>query len=224
MLFSDKPGSRERHIKRKYQNPLFGEFVISQADIEQAQQLDAQDVDLFMNQFRDLVQRAANLEPNAEADEILKIKEQLDKSYEQCSGLAGDQSEIKDMLKRLVKVIMQTMWGAVGQDMQAHSKLEMEVQARESHFALLEHTLIVDLLNPQSPIEENELVPTLLSEPAETVKLAMQLFAPEQQAVLIKLGQELLADMQISDPIIEMAKQRLSEMEEMMQGINQMPS
>ena len=114
--------------------------------------------------------------------------------------------------------------GAVDQDIQAHSKLEMEVQARESHFVLLEQPVIVDLLNPQSPIEEDELVPTLLSESSAGLALAMQLFGPEQQAILVKLAQELLDTFQFNDEKIEHAKQRLSEMKAMMQSISPVPS
>jgi len=112
----------------------------------------------------------------------------------------------------------------VGQDLQAHDKLQMEVQARESHFALLEHSLIADLLRPDSPIEEDELVPTLLSDSAQAVKLAMQLFMPEQQAALCQSAGALIAELPQDDPVVQQAQQRLADMEDMLQPLNQMPS
>lgn len=162
--FSKRPGAHERRLIRRYRNPLFGHTAISQEDIDRARERDADEVKAFMKWFRDLVEQCASLDPNAEADVVLKLKEQLDKSYEQSAGLAGDQSEIQALVKRLLEVIMQAMWKGVGQDMQAHSKLQMEAEARESHFALLGYPLVADLLRPDSVIEEDELVPTLLSE------------------------------------------------------------
>ncbi|MCW9014153.1 MAG: hypothetical protein OQL06_10245 [Gammaproteobacteria bacterium] len=224
VMFSQYPGTRERHLQRKFENPLFGDEPVSLLDIQQAQQQDAQEVDDFMNEFRDLVQRAVELEANAEADVILKLKEQLDKSYERCTGLAGDQSEIKQMLRRLVAAIMQSMWQAIGQDAQAHAKLQMEEQARESHFAMLENPLISDLLRPDSCIGEDDLVPTLLSESREAVLLAMQMFIPEQQAVVCKKAGELIAQCADSDSAaITTARQRLLDMETALQPGNQMP-
>jgi len=224
LTFSDKPGARERHLQRRHHNPLFGNPSVSQAEIIRAQQQDAKEAAEFINRFRELVQQAASLESNAEADVVLKLKEQLDKAYEQCAGLAGEQDEVKDMLKRLLQMIMQAMWQGVGQDLQAHDKLQMEVQARESHFALLEHSLIADLLRPDSPIEEDELVPTLLSDSAQAVKLAMQLFMPEQQAALCQSAGALIAELPQDDPVVQQAQQRLADMEDMLQPLNQMPS
>jgi len=220
-IFSDMPGARERHLKRKFHNPLFGDQTISILDVQDAQQKDAEEVTQFMNTFRDLVQRAVELDPNAEADVVLKLKEQLDKSYEQCAGLAGDQTEIKNMLKRLLKAIMQSMWKGIGNDTQAHSKLEMEEQARDAHFSLLEYPLISDLLNPNTSIAEDELVPTLLSESSDVVKVAMQIFAPEQQMLLCKQAHELIDRIELSDDIVKRARLRLDDMEAMLQPINQ---
>jgi len=222
--FNEKPGARERQLKRKYNNPLFGQQQISEEDIQQAQQQDAEEVEAFLVSFRELVQQSVELEPNAEADVVLKIKEQLDKSYEQCAGLAGEQGEIKEMLKRLVMAIMQAMWKGIGQDAQAHSKLEMEEQARTQHFALLEYPLVVDLLRPDSSIGEDDLVPSLLSESAESVQAAMQIFIPEQQILLCNMGRELLHKLDETDEKVVQAKCRLSEMEALIEPGSQMLS
>ena len=223
-IFGDKPGACERQLKRKYNNPLFGDQSISLLDIRQAQQQDAREVESFLSTFRQLVKQSVELEPNAEADVILKIKEQLDKSYEQCAGLAGDQSEIKDMLKRLIKAIMHAMWKGIGQDAQAHSKLEMEEQARAQHFQLLECSLIADLLRPDSCISEQELVPTLLSETSAAVKLAMPLFVPEQQASLCTMARQLIDKLDSTGSKLEQPRCRLSEMEAIIEPVNQLPS
>ena len=212
-MFSTNPGVRERHLRRKYQNPLFAEDEISEVDIIQARKQDAEEVDEFMNHFRDLVQQALELDANTDADVVLKLKELLDKSYEQCSGLAGDQGEIKTMIKRLLASIMQAMWKGVGQDFQAQSKLENEEKARESHFAMLEYPLVAVLLRPDSPIVADDLVRVLLSESADNLRMAMQIFVPEQQIMLVQQARELLAKIELDDESKSGAEQRLAEME-----------
>lgn len=212
-MFSTKPGVRERHLWRKYQNPLFAGAEISELDIIQARQQDAAEEEQFMNHFRELVQQALELDTNADADVVLQLKEQLDKSYEQCAGLAGDQSEIKTMIKRLLASIMTAMWKGVGQDFQAQSKLENEDKARESHFALLEYPLVADLIRPDSPIVDNDLVPVLLSESIDNLRMAMQIFVPEQQIMLVQMARDLLAKIELADKKRSEAKQRLAEME-----------
>ena len=212
-IFSDKPGARERHLQRQYQNPLFGSPAITPDEIVHAKQLDEQDVQLFMNDFRDLVQRVVDLKPNADADVVLKIKEELDKSYERCAGLAGDQAEIKTMLTRLLKMLMQAMWSAIGNDTQAHDKLKMEEAARAAHFELLEEPLIADLLSPDSLIDEDQLVPTLLSASADALQKAMQIFAPEQQRLIYEQARRLVDSLDQQSREYQQASQRLVDME-----------
>ncbi len=212
-LFSDKPGARERHLQRQYQNSLFGSPSIQPEDILHARKQDEDDVVHFMNAFRDLVQQVVDLKPNADAEIVLSIKEQLDKHYEICAGLAGDQSEVKSMLSRLLQMLMQAMWAAIGNDTQAHEKLKMEEAARQAHFELLEEPLIADLLNPDSPISQEQLVPSLLSASSAAVAKAMQIFSPEQQRLLYEQAREQVASLDKSTPAYEQASQALADME-----------
>ena len=220
-MFSDRPGARERHLRRKYQNPLFAPADVAEMDIVQARKQDADEVDQFMNHLRDLVQQALELDTNADAEVVLNLKEQLDKSYEQCAGLAGEQQEIKAMIKRLLASIMKAMWKGVGQDFQAQSKLENEEKARESHFSLLECPLVADLLRPDSPIAEHELVPVLLSESMDNLRMAMQIFVSEQQIMLVQQARELLTRTELSAETKAQAEQRLSEMETLVTVVSQ---
>ena len=222
-LFSPRAGRRERMLKRRFQNPLFGDAPIEPFDIQDARKLDAEDVDSFINEFRDLVQAVTELEPSAEADQVLKLKESLDKAYETSAGLAGDQEEIKQMIIRLLGLMMQSMWKAVGNDAQGISKLEMEEQARQAHFALLQKPFIADLLSPESPIDEALMVPCLLSEDAETVALALQLFEPEQQQLIYQQARTLLETVDPSHQRVQQAQQRLDEIGVMMTVANQQP-
>lgn len=222
-LFSMHAGRRERLLKRQFQNPLFGDINIEPFDIQEARRADAAEVEAFIIEFKAMVQAVTELKPNADADEILKLKEQLDKAYEASAGLSGDQEELKQMIMRLLGLMMQSMWKAVGNDAQGISKLEMEEQAREAHFRLLETPFIADILAPDSPISETLLLPCLLSEDAQTVALAIHLFEPEQQQLIYQQGQELMSEMasNSSHSRVQQAKQRLEEIAAFIPGVNQ---
>ena len=223
MKFSDAPGMRERQLMRRYNNPLFTVNEVTMDELQNAQREDIREAEDFMKEFRDLVQQAVDLDENSDPDVILKLKEQLDKNYEKCAGLAGDQTEIKEMLNRLIKAIMQVMWKGIGNDSMARSKLEMEEQARSSHFALLEYKIITDILRPDSVIEENDLLATLLSEEKETLKVALQLFQPEQQAVLYKMAEQAISRLDKQYSLFQSLEDKLIEMRNMLKAVNEMP-
>ena len=223
LLFSKMPGRRERLLIRKFNNPLFGETNIEPFDIQDARREDSAEVEMFIDEFRNLVQQVTELEPSADVELVLKLKESLDKAYEMSAGLAGDQAEIREMIKRLLSMLMQSMWKAVGNDTTGISKLEMEEQARQAHFAMLEHPFIADLLAPDSLIDEALMVPCLLSEPAETVILAVQLFDPEQQLLVYQQGVELLKGLDDSNERVSSAQQRLQDIAIIMEAANQLP-
>jgi len=223
MLFSKMPGRHERLLKRKYNNPLFGETSIEPFDIQDARREDSAEVETFIEEFRSIVQQVTELEPNADVELILKLKESLDKAYEMSAGLAGDQAEVRDMIKRLLAMMMQSMWKAVGNDATGISKLEMEEQARQAHFALLEHPFIADLLAPDSIIDEALMVPSLLSEPADTALLAVQLFDPAQQLLVYQQGAELLKGLDETNERVMNALQRLQDIAKIMEATNQQP-
>jgi len=223
MLFSKLAGRRERLLKRQFENPLFGDINIEPFDIQDARREDSADVENFINEFRDLVVQVTELKPSADTELVLKLKETLDKMYEASAGLAGDQSEIKEMIKRLLGMMMQSIWKVVGNDAMGISKLEMEEQARQAHFTLLEHPFIADLLAPDSVINEALMVPSLLSESSDTVVLAVQLFEPEQQQLVYQQGVELLKNLDEAHPRVQHAQQRLQDIANVMTPANQQP-
>jgi hypothetical protein len=199
--FSTHPGPRERHLQRKHQNPLFGEegLSISQEQLIHARQDDETELNHFLRYFRDLVQEAVDLKPETESEVVLDIKERLDKCFAHCCALPGEQSEIKSAVSTLIEVIMKAVRQGAANDPVALTKLDEEDIARRMHFELQEFPFIADLLLPDCPIAEDELVPSLLSEPEETIAAALQIFEQEQLEQIYQDGNTLLSTLQL-DP------------------------
>lgn len=211
--FSEYPGRRERHLRRKQDNPLFPEQEreISESALEAAQKLDHEELVAFISDFRKLVQEAFDLKPNEGSEVILRLKERLDQAYEQAAGLADDQTETRDAIKKLLAIIMSTVRNGARDDPTAQLELAQEEQARATHFELLQHPLVADLLDPASVIAENELAATLLSASRKELDAVLILFDQEQLTLLCAESERLL---DVADHSQPSAIDRLQQMRE----------
>ncbi|MGB0714192.1 MAG: hypothetical protein ACPGUC_11610, partial [Gammaproteobacteria bacterium] len=180
---------------------LFGDagVGITQPEVNAARMADMDELEAFTQAMRELVDKAMNLPPRAESDVILELKETADRLYEQRSGLGGEMEQELAALARLTQVIMKAVWAGAGNDPMARSELESEEQARAGHYDLLKHTMICDLLNPESPVEPGELAATLLSEDEAAVRGAMGLFEDEQRAEVLSRAEDLAARYPLRD-------------------------
>lgn len=192
--FSPRPGAHERKLKRRMGNNLFPEDQrkVKESELLEAQHADFEEVQAFLADFQSLVEEAAALEPNAESDVVLKLKERVDEAYERCAGMGGDLDQIRMALQKLIEVMMAAVRKSAGDDPTAQEKLAMEDDARFMHFSLLEYPFIADMLRQDDLIGPGELVPHLLSEPPHVVGLASQLFDEQQLTALVTEAEKLL--------------------------------
>ena len=216
--FSNLPGRHERHFLRKLNNPLFDEPIIdySDEDLLEVQRLDNEELLNYLTDLRTLVQRAIALNPNEESQVVLDLKSDLDESYEKASTLADDQRGNKEAISQLLEVIMKTVRTSAGNDTLAQQQLEDEVLARTTHFRLLEHPIVADMLDPDTRIQPQELVASLLSESEEELAAALEIFDAEQLQQTIADARQLLGSM---DPAPDDAQERFRQIEDCLAGI-----
>lgn len=214
LSFSDRPGPRERQLRRRHGNPLFGpDAGVDPEQLRQAKLADQAEAREFEQAFQALMERAVNLPPTAESDQVLTLKEDLDKAYEQAAGLAGDQARLMEAINKLVAVIMQAVWKGAGNDSAAQEELRQEEEARRLHQELVRQPLIADLLNPDTPIPPEELAASLLSETEPALAAALLLFDPPQVKALHTQASALIAELDLAAPIRDQAQRRLQQME-----------
>ena len=215
LQFSKQPGPRERHLRRKANNPLFPAAVrnVSQQDIDGAREQDDMELITFMNGFQLLVQEAIDLKPETDSDTILSLKDRLDKSYAHCCALPGDQSQIKQAVRKLIEAVMGAVRSGAGMDPKALQELDEEQQAREIHFALHDQQLVADLMLEDSPILEDELIPSLLNEKNEGLIATLNLFEEEALSAIYLQAKDLLQSINNSETQLPAAWQNLHTME-----------
>jgi len=214
--FTDKPGRRERHLRRRHRNPLFAwpPVEIEPDTLLSAQKADHEEMEAFRNAFGAQAQKAVDLEPNADSEAVLGLKEELEKLYEQACGLPEDQEREKEALSKLVGLIMKAVRNAAGNDPLAHQELEDEERARAIHFRLLQQPLVADILHPQSPIGPDELVPALLSANKQEMEAALDVFNADQLTSLVAQGSDLLDGLERERVETAAARQRLAQLQE----------
>ncbi len=196
LIFLSLPGTRERHLQRQYKNLL---FTVQQREFDEqrlsgARYMDEQEETEFTEKFHNLLAEVAELKPNEGSEKMLDLKSRLDQSYEQCSGLSGKRDSEKRAISQLVNVIMNSIWKGAEGDAEAEQNLKEEELARTTHYQLLAFPLVADLLRPRSPIAQDQLIPTLLSESEAALSAAFQLFDKEHQQLIVQQAEELLED------------------------------
>lgn len=216
--FLSQPGARERHLQRQYHNPLFSiehrEF--DEQRIAGARYMDEKEEAEFTGQFHTLLAEVAELKPNEGSEKMLDLKSRLDQSYEQSSGFSGKRDNEKLAITQLVNVIMNAIRKGAEGDVEAEQNLKEEELARTTHFQLLAFPLVADLLRPRSPIAQDQLVPTLLSESEGALSAAFQLFDREHQTLIYQQAKQLLEDNKQEQENLSEAWKRLQQMAQLL--------
>lgn len=210
--FTHKPGRRERHLRRRHENPLFHwpPQSVPPETLLAAQQADHEEMEAFRERFRALVQRAGELPPDAGSEPLLDLKAELERHYELSFGLPESHAEERAALRRLIGLIMRAVRRAAGTDPLARQELAGEEQAREIHFRLLEQPLVADLLHPESPIGPEELAAAVLSATMDEVAAVLELFGAAERAELADQAVRLLEDRAAHGLDLTAPRQRLS--------------
>lgn len=219
LQFSIQPGPRERQLQRRLNNPLFGAAgSITQQDIQAAQRQDNRAMQQFMEQFRELVQRAVTLDKNVESEVILLLKAQLEQHYAVCTGLPGQPVAIQDAIKKLIAAISSTLRATSKDDPDALEKLDKDEEHTRLHLHLCDYLIVSDILNPDEIISSDEQIPTLLNESEDALQAALALFPPERIKLMIAEGQALLKKIEAEGHSLPLAWQSLAQMESWIPG------
>ncbi len=213
--FTHAPGRRERHLRRRHGNPLFAwpPVEVRPEELLAAQKADHEEMEAFQASFRELVQRAVDLPPNAGSEIVLGLKEELERHYEQSFGLPADHSREREAITKLIALIMQAVGRSAGPDPLARNELADEAEARAIHFHLLLQPLVADILHPETPIRPDELTPALLSAAPAEVEAVLEIFDSDQVALLVAEGRDLLDRLHADGMETPAADARLAQLE-----------
>jgi len=210
--FTDHPGRRERDLRRRHDNPLFDWPApqVAPAELLAAQRADHEELEAFTVSLRKLVRRAMELPPETGSETILALKEDLERHYEQACGLPAPLEQERAAIRRLIETIMTAVRRQAGGDPLALSELEAEETARALHFRLVDLPLIADLLHPESPIQREDLAPSVLTAGEAEIAAVLEVFEPAEVAQIVDDGAALLAARAAAGTELAAAAERLA--------------
>lgn len=217
-FFSKQPGPRERHLQRKLNNPLFTSNEVSKEIIQAAQRQDHSALQQFMLDFRELVQRAVQLEKSVDSDVIMLLKAQLEQLYAVCTGLPGQAAPIQEAIRKLIAAISTTLRSASRDDPHALEKLDKDEEQTQLHLHLCEYLIVSDMLNPDEIISNEEKLPALLNESDDALQAALALFPPERIVEMAEEGKILLERLAEEGHTLPVASQNLAQMKAWLQS------
>lgn len=196
LIWSQNPGCFERHLQRKYRNALFpsDSRVVTQDQIDRARARDSVDAEDVRHRFTSLLRGLAE-GGAASGGEALDRREAL-------GDLLSRAAEVGDALKDDMPAIFQ-MYEAVVRDILASLSDSPEL-ARELRTALafsiekrrlFNNCFVAQLRRRDTPIHPDEVVPSLLSETPETIRLMTEVLSdqPDLLAGLQERAFELIA-------------------------------
>ncbi len=194
IVWSTRPGAWERQLLRRCNNPLFPAPLreVTQEQANAARRQDEDEAAAYRSELQNVLSEAAALPANVESEVLLKLKQHLDRLYEQAAGLGGDHTHDQAQIARLIDVLMRTLLRSTLGDAHAQQELAQEQAARAAHYQLVRYPLVAHLLRPDAVVAADALVPTLLSEETAVLDAVLELFDATQRQELARLAYDVL--------------------------------
>jgi len=177
----DKPGAHERHLQRRYKNPLFppARRSVTTAEVLAARRKDAAEYKDVVDKSRG-IELPENLPPNW--NEFLgNVREQIDELKDRARQIGGDTSNVMEYLNNL-RGNMADVWRACNQHnseaLRIYEEAEALVRKRDEVFR---GDFGNQILRSDPCFPSDEVVPSLLCEDARTVAAVWAMMPQENR-------------------------------------------
>jgi len=184
--WSDRPGAYEEHLKRRYNNPYFSNDRqnISNDDLTSAKETDEDDYHIARHLFSELLTEVENIGTSSTASmsEIQKIREKIDEVISFSIGVGGQAYKIAEEAKKLRESVISTMRDGVSNDANSLTALEKANAHHKQYTEKFNIPVIAQMMRDGSPIKNEDVLSTMLSEEPEIISIILSMFSnPEQQ-------------------------------------------
>lgn len=173
-MWNENPGCFERHLQRKYLFPLLfsmDSFVISSAELEEAKRRDSEDVsklNVDVSEFLHYLNHKFTL------DETKGLLDRLEALEERAAGIGGDAVFIGKSLREGRKTLLSKLKTAL-----INKEEKVDKDFYSAFFTLGNvaiHPFFAQCNRKDTPINEDEQVPSLLTEDPATITEVIDIF------------------------------------------------
>lgn len=176
LTWSEEPGCFERHLQRKFQNPLFpvDRRNITTAELISARSRDGADLREFMNQFEPLLNYATSLGNHVLMSECLRLRQEIEDLIIRAAEIGAIAAEQRKNLQCLYDVVVECIRQAC--PLEDRQNLENALAKSVNIQKMKGNEFIAQLTRRDTPVLGSDVIPSILSENIETVRLLVSLW------------------------------------------------
>lgn len=170
-VWSENPGCFERHLQRKYLNPLFppASRIVTQDEVDAARARDASEADVL---WAKIIKHAESI-PNGQYTfaQLDDHRKRIDELMQEAAETGNP--KVESATAELYWAIIKDMETAMSDNVKG---AEMLQKANENYIKIglaLKNRFVAQLCRHDSPIKPEEVLPALLTEDAETIRKFM---------------------------------------------------
>lgn len=180
--WSSQPGAFEQQLKRQYNNPLFPKElrIVTSDDLAKAKKRDMSDYEKAKFKVNSIMERILKLPDEMTSSEINKIREEIDNLIEECIGISGEANFLVDQLTKLRHQTISTWRKALKSYPEALEILNKAEKINPVNRPEFSTPFVLQMMREDGPISSAEVLPSLLSEDPETIRLVMGLMDSEK--------------------------------------------
>ncbi len=173
LLWSQNPGAYERHLQRRYNNPLFppNRQRVTLQELRSARARDQANAAAVRQEFYSFVRELDLPDDFMTLTEFNTLRKRTEDLHERALAVGGDVSDVVNGLIGLRKVLIQSVQEGASNNPDALSAIQ-KAESRYQAYARWAHIPVV-MQNIQDMFPGEELVPALLTEDPDTIRTVM---------------------------------------------------
>jgi len=194
IVWSQRPGCFERHLQRKYKNPFFPREsrAVTQADVDRAREKDKNDRRDFRLRMAHVLNEITKAPGQVDVKEALWHRQAVDDLLRRAAEIGGDFSKEESDLAHLYQALIDALRGGLNND--KATILEWVEGIRGDGITKFNNQFIAQQGRQDSPIKPEELVPAMLSEPPEAIRLTMSIMDDGTRELIRRQAIHCIAD------------------------------
>lgn len=198
--WSHDPGAYEAQLKRRFDNPYFSPLrrVISQQELSAAKQIDCEDFEKVKVRFLEILFEVDTLPEIAAILKLHALRESIDDFVYFAMGVGGPAKILVHKADELRGRIISNMQDAFSDDLETLEAIEKADSYHRDEVNKFNCEFSSQLARDDSPIAEDEVLPSLLSEDSMTISIVIDTL-PEESRDQIKLAAMLLIRNALND-------------------------
>jgi hypothetical protein len=180
-LWSEDPGAYESQLARRCNNPYFpAELqVVSEEELVEAKTIDNNDYLLVQERLAQIGEDIETLPPKITIAEVHKLRERIDDLILFSMGIGGRAYEIASKANQIREALISDMRESFQDNQKALEIIEEADQFHKRNVKKFSIPVMAQMLRERSPIGDENTIPTILSEDAETIALVMSVLKEE---------------------------------------------